>query len=684
MLFLHISKLKSLIIFFAFLTSISIASDIKNLDYNTLTGLEIPFEKIKAIALDEAQDMWGKVAMDQLIPICDLDGNIIAYDVTVKLNSDRFPAEQEIYDELDYYRNLCEMKGLSPEEQTMAHEKSWGNLEYRSFMLGARFDVTPVNDIHVGLPQYYTNLTEAKAKASGILKSKVVQLDQIIYNFYLEKWFKISSENGMVYINCYSLKAYYSLDKFYSKQEVPDNLKELEEIWNYRYKQVDTLSTKLSTKGTTTVSISGVPFYRNYAPWIGGLEDACSPVSSAMVLGYWDNNGYPNIIDGSHGWGNEPVDLINDLADAMYTNVFGSGTIPYFIDEGIEEVTDDLGYNFSSQESNTGIYTPIGTTNSHWHYIESKIDAGRPLVWSVGGYDAPEPGYGEVDHSVAVVGYKKQTESKWYWLHTKWWCYAEVHNTWDNQASYWLILKRDPYHGFFYSSDFYTDLCIRATPPEQLPPPPEPLTVVLGGPDELDSNESGTYYASTYGGCENITDYLWWERNDGGGVPIKGIKAPPQGQWIQLVGWTDMNQITISRNYSFSLKCEVIDSLGSTAYDIISVSVGPILPQKGVSVQNSSEDLPSDFNLIGNYPNPFNPSTIIEFSIPSSQFINLSVYSVSGKLIKTLVNGVINSGINKIHWNGTDINGKSVSSGIYIYRLHSSNKIMSKKMMLLK
>ncbi len=682
MSFLNISKIRKLISLFFIFISISTASDLKEFDYTSNTGMEIPIERIKAIALDEAQDLWGKVAMDKLIPICDLDGNILAYDVTVKLDSDKFPSEKEVYDELDYYNNLSKEKGLTPEEKSMAQEKSWGNLEYRSFMLGARYDVTPVNDIHVGLPQYYTKLPEAELKASELLKAKVVQLDQIIYNFYLEKWFKFSSENGTVYINCYSLKEYESLDKFYSKKDIPSNLQEMEEIWDYRYKQVDTLSTKSSTKGTTIVSISGVPFYKNSHAAVG-IYYACSPVSSAMVLGYWDNNGYPNLIDGLHGWENEPVDLIHDLADAMYTNVFRNGTIPYFIDEGIEEVTDDLGYNFSSQESSSGIYTPIGTTNSHWHYIKNKIDAGRPLVWAVGGYDAPEPGYGVVSHSVAVVGYKKKTESKWYWLHTKWWCYAEVHNTWDNQASYWLILKRDPYHGFFYS-DFYTDLCIRVTPPGQSPPPPEPLTVVLGGPDELDSGESGTFYASSYGGCENVTEYLWWERKDDGFIPEKGVKAPPPGQWISRYVWTGMSQITISRNYSYSLKCQVTDSLGSTASDIISVSVGPFLPKNGASKHNLSKEFPSDYTLVDNYPNPFNSSTKIEFSIPESQFINLSIYSVSGKLIRTLVNNVTNSGYKSVYWDGTDINGNLVSSGIYIYKLETSKKIISKKMMLIK
>ncbi|HNX37105.1 MAG TPA: T9SS type A sorting domain-containing protein [Candidatus Cloacimonadota bacterium] len=90
-------------------------------------------------------------------------------------------------------------------------------------------------------------------------------------------------------------------------------------------------------------------------------------------------------------------------------------------------------------------------------------------------------------------------------------------------------------------------------------------------------------------------------------------------------------------------------------------------------------------NLLSqNYPNPFNPETTISFTMPVNGKANLSVYNVKGQLVKTLINGDLNSGNHSLVWNGTDNSGSAVSSGVYYYRLNAGNHTESRKMVLVK
>ncbi len=86
-----------------------------------------------------------------------------------------------------------------------------------------------------------------------------------------------------------------------------------------------------------------------------------------------------------------------------------------------------------------------------------------------------------------------------------------------------------------------------------------------------------------------------------------------------------------------------------------------------------------------NFPNPFNPTTSIEFSIQLDSNINLSIFNIKGQKIKTLANNEFNSGHHSIIWNGDDENNKPVSSSVYFYRLNVNGKTESvKKCLLLK
>ena len=85
-----------------------------------------------------------------------------------------------------------------------------------------------------------------------------------------------------------------------------------------------------------------------------------------------------------------------------------------------------------------------------------------------------------------------------------------------------------------------------------------------------------------------------------------------------------------------------------------------------------------------NYPNPFNPSTTISFSIPSDMSCKLDVYNIRGQKVKTLLNENMMAGRHSIVWDGVDDNGRSVSSGVYFYKLATPNRNQTYKMLMIK
>ncbi|MEA1972068.1 MAG: C10 family peptidase [Candidatus Cloacimonadota bacterium] len=93
---------------------------------------------------------------------------------------------------------------------------------------------------------------------------------------------------------------------------------------------------------------------------------------------------------------------------------------------------------------------------------------------------------------------------------------------------------------------------------------------------------------------------------------------------------------------------------------------------------------PNQDRLIGNFPNPFNPSTTIEFEVENKTQAKLTIFNIKGQTIKTLIDKKIDSGIHSIEWNGTDNSEKLVSSGFYLYVLETSNNVIVKKALLLK
>ncbi|MFC1555267.1 FlgD immunoglobulin-like domain containing protein [candidate division KSB1 bacterium] len=118
----------------------------------------------------------------------------------------------------------------------------------------------------------------------------------------------------------------------------------------------------------------------------------------------------------------------------------------------------------------------------------------------------------------------------------------------------------------------------------------------------------------------------------------------------------------------------------TSEYNILVYSTGVQVPT-GVAIGSM---VPKTFSLNQNYPNPFNPSTKISFDLPKVSDVNLTIFDVSGRVVKKLVKTMMSSGKHEIMWNGTNDVGQLVASGNYFYTLQVDGRQITRRMILLK
>ena len=94
--------------------------------------------------------------------------------------------------------------------------------------------------------------------------------------------------------------------------------------------------------------------------------------------------------------------------------------------------------------------------------------------------------------------------------------------------------------------------------------------------------------------------------------------------------------------------------------------------------------LPKIINLHQNYPNPFNPTTTLHYDLPEDELVNITIYDMIGRVVKTMVNSQQNAGFKSVRWNATNDKGVPVSAGLYLYTIQAGEFMQTKKMVLLK
>ena len=93
---------------------------------------------------------------------------------------------------------------------------------------------------------------------------------------------------------------------------------------------------------------------------------------------------------------------------------------------------------------------------------------------------------------------------------------------------------------------------------------------------------------------------------------------------------------------------------------------------------------PEEFVLHQNYPNPFNPVTTLRYDLPENSLVNVTIYDMLGRQVKTLINQTQDAGYRSVIWDATNNFGKPVSAGIYLYQIQAGEYMQTKKMVLLK
>ena len=176
---------------------------------------------------------------------------------------------------------------------------------------------------------------------------------------------------------------------------------------------------------------------------------------------------------------------------------------------------------------------------------------------------------------------------------------------------------------------------------------------------------------------------LIWCDEDGSQGPLHAnFKLSASGEFIALV---DSNGLSVIDSLTFGPQSTDISwgrsPDGSNNWEQLSPTPGGSNSLLDVL---SAPSLPQQFALHQNYPNPFNPSTTIRYELPEQTQVQVLIYDLRGRLIRTLVSESQTAGYKMLNWDGNNDNGISVSTGVYLYSIQTPDFQNTKKMVLLK
>ena len=205
----------------------------------------------------------------------------------------------------------------------------------------------------------------------------------------------------------------------------------------------------------------------------------------------------------------------------------------------------------------------------------------------------------------------------------------------------------------------------------------EPLNTVGDGNTEPDGGGIGTSTAQVR------AERTGTPKVPGNGRVYKILFTASDGQ-----GGTCNGSVSVCVPHDQGKGKVCIDDRPAKEYDSITgAAVNTSLPPpatKPVAAEFAPEAEASLTFGVENYPNPFNPSTTIRYTLPEASNVRLTIYNVLGQEVRTLVNAAQSRGVYNVQWNGRDASGRQVATGVYIYRLEAGANVATKNMIFAK
>ena len=117
---------------------------------------------------------------------------------------------------------------------------------------------------------------------------------------------------------------------------------------------------------------------------------------------------------------------------------------------------------------------------------------------------------------------------------------------------------------------------------------------------------------------------------------------------------------------------------------MVASDVGEFVLFRAALGVNEGLSVPVVYALHQNYPNPFNPITTLRYDLPENSYVNVTVYDMLGREIRSLVSTAQEAGFKSVIWDATNDYGKPVSAGVYLYKIQAGEFVQTRKMVLLK
>lgn len=154
---------------------------------------------------------------------------------------------------------------------------------------------------------------------------------------------------------------------------------------------------------------------------------------------------------------------------------------------------------------------------------------------------------------------------------------------------------------------------------------------------------------------------------------------------VQNVNYNAISTLVVKSDYTYDGSDNLIEFLEQTNFGSGYLNTArTVYTYVQLAVRMPDSELPTQFELMQNRPNPFNPETTIRYSLAKPAHVSITVFNILGQLVTTLEDDWQDVGVYETTWRGTDSNGYEVASGVYFYRLSADDVVHTRKMVLMR